>query len=335
MIVKRRRSRLLFFESGIEMSHLCCTFSWNVKLILRLALRAHISFECQSFLAVRRSILLVTIELIFLNHSLRNSNFNTAESEKHQSMASKSIPSISSLGSGSFSEDSLDDVLAQKSALVYLCQMNADYREIERFLASFPEALLFESDDSKLEDFVARQMKECKCFGFSCNLNRRCILRALRRGFEFYRGVRLDNVGFDNKQKNLEAYIPHLKQIENEIRILKSNEAEIETQVARAMNGVANLRGQIEKVSKKRNQHGHMNPLHKLKCRKVHADEFEERAELETKLAATSVSIAALEKEQYLLRTEVATASRLQHALLKQCFSDCKRHMCNASGVDA
>ncbi|KAL3924332.1 MAG: hypothetical protein SGILL_001115, partial [Bacillariaceae sp.] len=153
--------------------------------------------------------------------------------------------------------------------------------------------------------------------------------------FEFYRGVRLDNVGFDNKQKNLEAYIPHLKQIENEIRILKSNEAEIETQVARAMNGVANLRGQIEIVSKKRNQHGHMNPLHKLKCRKVHADEFEERAELETKLAATSVSIAALEKEQYLLRTEVATASRLQHALLKQCFSDCKRHMCNASGVDA
>ena len=212
--------------------------------------------------------------------------------------------------------------------------MNADYREIESFLMAFPEALLFDSEENDLEQVVAQQMRECHCFGMSCNLNRQCILRALRRGFEFYRGIRL-KFGEDEQERNLNAYTPSLRDIEHEKRILRNHQTDLEVSVAHAMNGVSHLRDQIEQVSKKGSHNEERSVLRKLKCRKVQPHEFEERAELEKRLAATTVTISTLEKEQYLLQTEMATASRLEHALLKQCFSDCKRHMCNASGLDA
>jgi hypothetical protein len=246
-----------------------------------------------------------------------------------------SIPSsISSLGSCSFSQDSMDDILVRKSALAYLCQINADYREIESFLTAFPEALLFDSEQNELEDLVVLQMRECQCFGISCNLNRRCILRAIRRGFEFYRNVRL-HFRNDDKDNILNAYSSHLRDIEHERRILENHQVDLEANVAHAVKGIADLRKQIEEVSKKGTNSGQMNVLLKLKCRKMHPHEFEERTELEKKLTATTVSISALEKEQSLLQTEIATASRLELALLKQCFSDCKRHMCNAPRIDA
>ena len=104
--------------------------------------------------------------------------------------------------------------------MAFLCLMNADYREIERFLVTYPEALLFGSDGNDLEKGVVNDMNRCQCFNRECNVNRENILKVIRRGFEFYRGIRLINVSsncdfFQNFGKNeWETYSKQVKELE-------------------------------------------------------------------------------------------------------------------------
>jgi hypothetical protein len=233
------------------------------------------------------------------------------------------------------SEDSLDEILARKSALAFLCKLNADYKEIERYLAAYPEALLFDSEECTLQSIVTSQMEGCACFGQTCNQNRRLILRALNRGFEFYRGIRLVNLVdgdfFNRMEKKLsEAYITQLRDLERDLRIFKFHETDLENQIAAASQEVAELRFQIEEGSKGR-QNQFQSQLLKLQCRRVKTHAFEERASVANKLATAALTISSLEEDKKLLQTETATALRLQHALLKKSFSGCKRHICNAS----
>jgi hypothetical protein len=249
--------------------------------------------------------------------------------------------STATLGStDSIMEDSLDDILARKSALSFLCRMNADYREIERFLATFPEALLFEStEDCDLERTIYRQMEECKCFSRSCNQNREHILRVLRRGFEFHRGVRLVNscdAEFlqDAARRDWSTYSPQLRELERDIRILKTREGELENRLILALQEVSYLRRLVELDSKRR-QHGQIQShLVKLHCRKAKTHAFEERASLENRLAVATLTVSSIEKGKHLLRVETATAIGLRHALLKKSFSGCQRHICNASRLE-
>jgi hypothetical protein len=233
------------------------------------------------------------------------------------------------------SEDSLDEILARKSALTFLCKVNADYKEIERYLAAFPEALLFGSDESALESIVTSQMEACTCFGSTCKQNRRLILRALNRGFEFYRGLRLVNLVEDDlvnsmEKKLSEAYCTQLRDLERDLRTLKLQEMELEERIFIASQEMAELRLEIEEGSKGRQNQFHSQLL-KLQCRRVKTHAFEERASVENELAAATLAISSLEEYRTLLQTEMATALRLQHALLKKSFSGCKRHICNAS----
>jgi hypothetical protein len=91
-------------------------------------------------------------------------------------------------------EDSLDNVKERKTALAFLCLMNAEYREIERFLVTYPDALLFGSNENDLEKGVLNDMHRCQCFNRECKINRENALKVVRRGFQFYRGIRLLNV---------------------------------------------------------------------------------------------------------------------------------------------
>jgi hypothetical protein len=235
-------------------------------------------------------------------------------------------------------EESLDNVNVRKAQLSFMCRMNADYKEIEHFLATNPEALLFGQEESILEEAIIMEMRQCKCFGKSCNENRKNILRVLRRGFEFYRGISLVNSCCDNEffhsvaQNEWEVYCNQLIELERDLRILKSHEIEVENRLTQASQDVSYLRNQLEKVSKRgRHMSQHQSSLLMLKCRKVKPHIFEERTCLENKLATATLHISSIEKEQKLLRLQETTALRLQHALLKKSFSGCRRHVCEAS----
>ncbi|KAG7361396.1 hypothetical protein IV203_036496 [Nitzschia inconspicua] len=232
----------------------------------------------------------------------------------------------------------LDDILARKSGLAFLCKVNADYKEIERYLSIFPEALLFGAEGNSFEEILTKQMKACTCFGKTCNRNRRLILRALGRGFEFYRGIRLVNLVDDNffssmDKKMSDAYNIQLRDLERDLRILKLQETLLDSQIALATEEVANLRSLIEQGSRSRQSQMHLHLL-KLQCRKAKTHAFEERATVENRFAAATLAISSLEEDRKLLQTEKATTLRLQQAFLKKIFSGARRHICNASKHD-
>lgn len=234
-----------------------------------------------------------------------------------------------------FSDNSLDEILARKSGLAFLCKVNADYKEIERYLSTFPEALLFGYEDSDLESVVTTQMRACTCFGKTCNQNRRLILRALGRGFEFYRGIRLVDPMkvdfFNNLDKNASgSYNVQLRDLERDLRMLHDQETMLNGQIVEMSQAISYLRLQIEQGSRGHQSHLH-SQLKKLQCRKVKTHAFEERTSAESKLATATLAIVSLEEDRRLLQTETTAVLRLQHAFLKKSFSGCRRHICDAS----
>jgi hypothetical protein len=236
-------------------------------------------------------------------------------------------------------EESLDEIEARKTALRFLCVINADFREIERFLATYPEALLFASDDdSDLEEGILDDMKCCTCFGSSCNQNRQNILKVVRRGFEFYRGLRLVSTSgcdfFEKFRKSeWEMYSKQLRDLERDMRILKSQEEVQQDRKHETMRELSNLRMLLEQALKRLQRIPIDSPFARLRCRKVR-NMYNERASLENKLALASARASLLEKEQKILQVEKATAIRLQRALLKKSFLGIKRHMCSAMKLD-
>ena len=250
-----------------------------------------------------------------------------------------STESVSSIASNTLAE-SLDEVQAKKTALLFLCKINADYREIERFLLRYPEALLFEDADVEegAQSLIEAQMRRCKCFVSVCNANRKRVLILLRRGFEYYRGVMLtqsfEEDWFLRKLsggQHWDFYAGQLKALEKDLREIGEKEKNAKNRIDRARRDVKEYRRQLESASRHENQG--RKPLALLKCQK-NSESFEMRSNLENKLGTTTMSIASLEKEYELLMQERIAAKRLQQALLKTTFAGCERHVCDATRRD-
>jgi hypothetical protein len=234
-------------------------------------------------------------------------------------------------------EESFDEVQAMKSALSFLCRMNADYKEVERFLTMHPEALLFEGTqmEDSVEGLVEEQTQHCKCFIQACNENRRKILALLKRGFEYYRGIRIFNtpdgdafLGSVSRGVNWQFYSEQLRALERDLREIRRKDLVVRNRIVEARAQVKACRFQLEGVS--RQEIVNRSPLSMLTCqRKTHI--FERRSVLENKLGIVTLNIAYLEKEQELLSQEKTAATRLQTALLKNAFTGCQRHVCEAS----
>jgi hypothetical protein len=234
-------------------------------------------------------------------------------------------------------DDSLDDAQARKAALEFLCRINADCKEVERFLTRCPEALLFGlEDEGYLEEILIKQMDKCTCYTQSCNENRRRLIRLLRRGFEFYGGATLgrldDEFVRSVEREDWEAYSPQLRDLQRGFRILKQQDIEAENQIIDAIGEANDLRYQLEVASK---QYCIVrSPLFKLTCWKVRPNDYEERASLEAQLGAATLRLLSVEKDYRLLQLEQRAAKRLQHALFKTIFNGCQRHVCDASRVE-
>jgi len=237
-------------------------------------------------------------------------------------------------------EDSLDEIRAKNSSLRFLCKINADWREVERFLIRYPEALLFEGvdNDRGVQSVVEVQMSRCKCFVSVCNANRKQVLILLKRGFEYYRGVvfnhSLEEDWFLRKVASgtdWTFYADQLKVLERDLRDINDRKIRSKNQIEKARAEVKQCRQQLEYASRKES-HGRTT-LALLKCQR-NTEQFERRSQLENKLGGATLNIASLEKEQDLLVQETILAERLQRALLKSAFAGCERHVCDATRSD-
>ena len=265
---------------------------------------------------------------------------STYISEMGNDDVSSSAQSNSSIFSNTM-EDSLDEVQAMNTALCFLCRINADFEEVERFLLRYPEALLFEGSQpgESACKVVEEQMRHCKCFIPVCNENRRRVLAILRRGFEYYRGM----VSIDPFQDELfngcepsvsawQFYSEQLQALERDMREIKTEEMSVRNRIVETSVEVRASQLELEGVSRKENMN--RSTLSLLSCRRS-SDIFAQRSVLEYKLGIATLNVSSLEKEQALMDQERLAARRMQLALLKNAFGGCRRHMCEASKKEA
>jgi hypothetical protein len=250
-----------------------------------------------------------------------------------------SIESVSSVGSATLAEP-LDEVQAKKTAFLFLCKINADSKEVERFLMRYPEALLFEGADVEegAQSMIEAQTRRCKCFVSVCNANRKRVLILLRRGFEYYRGVLFTQSLEEDRSfrkvsggQHWEFYAEQLKALEKDLREINERETKTKNRIDKTRIEVKECRRQLESASRQENIG--RTPLALLKCQRT-TDRFEKRSHLENKLGAATMSILSLEKEFDLLAQERIAAKQLQYALLKTAFAGCERHVCDATRRD-
>jgi hypothetical protein len=269
-----------------------------------------------------------------------SSLLSTLISEMGNDDVSSSAQSNSSIFSNTM-EDSMDEVQAMNTALCFLCRINADFEEVERFLLRYPEALLFENSQpgESACKVVEEQMRHCKCFIPVCNENRRRVLAVLKRGFEYYRGM----VSIDSFQDELfngsepsgsawQFYSEQLQALERDMREIKTEEMSVRNRIVETSVEVRASQLELEGVSRKENMN--RSTLSLLSCRRS-SDIYARRSVLEYKLGIETLNVSSLEKEQALIDQERLAARRMQLALLKNAFGGCRRHVCEASKKEA
>jgi hypothetical protein len=245
--------------------------------------------------------------------------------------------SFNNLHSSTAPDRSQDEEYAGKTILRFLCLHNVDCVEIENYLMHFPECLRDEKERHLLEERLKKQILGCTCFGSSCNLNRRGILRSIRRGYLYYNSVRrvnpynsifMDSVELAERKK----FTFQLQTIGRDLRSISTRKTEVERQIADALFDVSSRRHQLECVSKI--QESNRTPLSLLQCKKVKVDTVEERISLEKSFAVATLRISSLEQELRLLAVEQDAAIRLEQAILKKAFATSRRHVCNTHSND-
>lgn len=239
-------------------------------------------------------------------------------------------------------EDAMDEVQAMSTALCFLCHINADYTEVERFLLRYPEALLFEEAHNETENprfILERQMQNCQCFIPACNDNRRKILKVLKRGFEYYRGMARNDffdqdITFRLDRKSTKSashwhfYAEKLRMLERDIREIKLQDLAIRNRIVETSEDVKNFKYELEGVSRQEGKS--KSPISLLMCHRS-SEIFARRSMLEYQLGIATLNMSTLEKEQELIGQERIAARRMQLALLKTAFGGCRRHMCEAT----
>ena len=154
-------------------------------------------------------------------------------------------------------DDSFDEVQARKTALLFLCRINADYHEVERFLMSYPDSLLFENIDTGncIQYTVMEQMRQCNCFVPACNENRQRILELLNKGFQHYnKGTTFNNKDIMEKyfkQEKLETFFQQLQLLERDIKGIWSRKLSIRAHLLEAQVRLRASRMDLESFSRK------------------------------------------------------------------------------------
>ena len=228
-----------------------------------------------------------------------------------------------------------NEVYVGSTILAFLCINNVHYKEIENFLMSHPESLLFNNREYMLEEIIKKQMLECNCFASSCYANRKGILYVLRRGFPYYNSIRrvnpYDGIFVDSVELGeRKALTLQLQTVGRDLLSISTRMVEVERQIEEASSDVNNRRHQLEGVSKFKESS--RSPLSLLQCKKVRVDNsVEKRISLEKSFAVATLRISSLEQERNLLTVEREAGVKLEQAIVTKICVQYRRHICVSS----
>jgi hypothetical protein len=241
------------------------------------------------------------------------------------------IPVLPSSTSSEEEEDHRVDALqALNTALCYLCSINADADEVERFLLVHPEALLLEGLCLLPEDsaryILQQHVQRCHCQGH-CRLNRVRVLDLLDQGFAVYQSRR--NAP---PPERWSAPFTELVQVEREIRRWRIQELTmrnvwLETSVeVRAYQDEWNRYERLRRQDQEESSYK-TSALSKLACMRPQSGKDDDgenrRAVLEYQVHVAMTNVRSVEREH---------AQVLQH-IITRAFEGCVRHDICSMGI--
>jgi hypothetical protein len=230
----------------------------------------------------------------------------------------------------------VDELQALNTALCFLCSINADAAEVERFLKIHPEALLLEGACLLPEDsahyILEQHVLRCKCQG-QCHRNRMRVLDLLNIGFEQYQPRRERRS--DQEAKLWSVHFDELVQAEHEIRLLRRDELNMRNTLVETSIEVRTYQEELDEVYRKQDFHNHHSKpsaLALLACTRNNnsnrtSDGVESRATvLAYQVGVASVNLRSVEREHANLLQRIRQGRRTQFAVLKRAFEGCRRH---------
>lgn len=231
----------------------------------------------------------------------------------------------------------VDELQALNTALCYLCSVNADSAEVERFLRLHPDALLLEGACLLPEDsahyILEQHVLRCQCRG-QCHLNRLRVLDLLDVGFETYHALRERRS--EAAGKFWAAHFVALVHAEHEIRVLRREEINMRNTLVETSVEARTYQEELdEEIRRKRDSHEHYtrpSALALLACTRTnHNNHNSNRVEsrvavLKYQVEVASINFRSVEREHANLLQRIRVGRQRQFRVLKRAFAGCHRH---------
>ena len=225
----------------------------------------------------------------------------------------------------------VDELQAVNTALCFLCSVNADSTEVERFLKYHPESLLLEGVCLLPEDsanfILTQHMRRCKCNGL-CSINRQRVRQVLELGFEYFQSHRLTRTATEAILWN--TYFSRLVEIEHQVRLLRREELTMRNTLLETSLEVKSYEDQLQSVYQTQNG-TRRNKLQMILCSVPHKSFSGElsgnrQTVLEYQVGVASVNLKSVQREHASLLSRIREGRRAQFGLLKKAFGKLERH---------
>ena len=235
----------------------------------------------------------------------------------------------------------VDALQALNTALCYLCSINADAVEVERFLRAHPEALLLEGLCLLPEDsaryILQQHVQRCRCQGL-CRLNRVRVLDLLDQGFAVYQARR---EACSTPPERWSTPFAELVKVEREIRQWRIQELTMRNVWLEMSVEVRTYQDERNRYELSRDEYalGHRSSaLSKLACLRPNSlkeDGEDRRAVLEYQVQVAMDNVRSVEREHAQVLQLIREGRRRQFNILKQTFAGCPRHDICSMGIRA
>jgi len=224
----------------------------------------------------------------------------------------------------------LDSLRALNKSLCYLAFSKADAVLVEALIMAHPDCLFLDRaagihlpPEESARCIVEHQIRFCKCHP-AYNENRSAILSLLSRSLKIYRqkARRQENSSrqeaFILEKFDVEDLVP----LEREIRGLRSLETHLSDRHYEANIDLRNYKEKLHHLSASSSS-----PLFSLN-RVRDRGRRSRRTDLACKVAASSLNLSSIEREQVDVERKIRHALRTQLSLLQSALDGCKRHAC-------
>lgn len=228
---------------------------------------------------------------------------------------------------------SVDELQALNTALCFLASINADVEEINSFLMAHPHALLLEETGPIPQEcahfIVEEQLQRCSCFAPTCRENRRKVLASLSMGFEHY-DLKKWCSSMLGRPLPMD-YLDELTRLEYQIRLWRTEELTLRHRLLETAMELQKHREKIERQSQR-----YRSPaLILLTCNTAAAHKQQQtRKALDDKVSSSMRNMESVKQEHGELLRHIRKGRQVQFAVLKQAFSDIRRHVCSTHSCD-